>query len=182
MRLPKARSSVVFAASALWLVVGIPSLGSGSSAQMASASTIPPCIGSNFVGGWVGANGAGGTTILDLAFINEGHATCRLTGYPTIQGYRNTREYPLVAEHLKDQTFDISPTIVAPRMSGEMVMTTSALCDALNSGNRTAINKVIAKDTYTVSVKFPHSNDPIYIYGLSVDVACGLDITQLGWR
>jgi hypothetical protein len=33
-----------------------------------------------------------------------------------------------------------------------------------------------------VGVKFPHSNDEIYIYGLSVDVACGLNITQLGWR
>ena len=182
MRFPKVRLSAVFAASALWLVVGIPSLGSGSSAHLASASTIPLCIGNNFVGGWVGANGAGGTSIFDLAFINEGHATCRLTGYPTIQGYRNTREYPLIAGHMKDQPFNISPTIVAPRMSGEMVLTTSALCEALNSGNRTAINKVIATNTYTVSVKFPHSNDPINIYGLSVDVACGLDITQVGWR
>jgi hypothetical protein len=181
MRRPMIKMSAVFAAAALWLVVGVPSLGSGSSA-LASGSTTPLCSGNNFVGGWVGVNGAGGTSIFDLAFINEGHAACRLTGYPTIQGYRNSREYPLVAGHVKDSPFDISPTIVAPRMSGEMVLTTSALCDALNSGNRTAIKEVIAKDTYTVSVKFPHSNDPIYIYGLSVDVACGLDITQVGWR
>jgi hypothetical protein len=163
-------------------MVGIPSFCSGSSANLASASTIPLCNGNNFEGGWVGANGAGGLSIFHIAFINEGHATCRLTGYPTIQGYRNTREYPLVVEHMKDQPFNISSAIVAPRMSGEMVLTTSALCDALNTGSHTAIKKVIAKNTYTVSVRFPHSNYPIYIYGLSVDVACGLGITQLGWR
>ncbi|HUY42652.1 MAG TPA: DUF4232 domain-containing protein [Acidimicrobiales bacterium] len=182
MRFPKVRLSAVFAASALWLVVGIPSLGLGISANLASASTIPLCGGNNFVGGWVGVNGAGGTSIFDIAFINEGHNTCRLTGYPTIQGYRNTREYSLAVGHMKDSPFGISSTIVAPRMSAEMVLTTSALCDALNSGSRTAIEKVIAKNTYTVSVKFPHSNDPIYIYGLSIDVACGLNSTQVGWR
>ena len=179
MRRLSMRMSVAFATSALWFAVGIPSLGLGSGANLASASTIPVCIGSNFMGGWVGKNGATGTSIFDLAFINVGHDTCRLAGYPTIQGYR---EYPLSAGHLKDQPFDISATIVAPRMSGEMVLTTEALCNALNTGNQTAIKKVITNHTYTVSVKFPHSNDPIYIYGLSIDVACGLNITGLGWR
>jgi hypothetical protein len=66
---------------------------------------------------------------MDLAFINDGHKTCRLAGYPTIQGYRNGREYQLAAGHLKNQPFDFSPTIVAPRMSTEMVLTTSAVCN-----------------------------------------------------
>jgi hypothetical protein len=172
------RWSGVCIVSALWLTIGIPSLG----LNPASASTMPRCSGSDFVGGWVGKNGATGTSIFDLAFINEGHGTCRLAGYPTIQGYRNGREYPLAAGHLKSQEFDISPTNVAPRMSAEMVVTTEGLCNALNSGNQTAIKKVIAKNTYTLSIKFPDSNDPIYIYGLSIDVACGLNVTGLGWR
>ena len=182
MRRPLMRLSAVLAASALCFAFGIPSLGLGSTANVSSGATIPVCGGGNFVGGWVGRNGATGTSIMDLAFINDGHNTCRLTGYPTIQGYRNGREYTLAAGHLKDQPFDISPTIVAPRMSAEMVLTSSASCNALNTGNQTAIKKVIAKNTYTVSVKFPHSNDAIYIYGLSIDVACGLNITELGWR
>ena len=177
---PSLRFSV-FIASALWLAAGIPTFG-GSTASVASASPIPLCGGSNFVGGWVGKNGAGGTSIFNLAFINESHATCRLTGYPTIQGYRNSRQYPLVAGHIKGRPFNIAPTIVAPRMSGEMVLTTYALCNALNTGDHATIQKVIAKNTYTVSVKFPHSNVPIYIDGLNIDVACGLDITPLGWR
>jgi len=182
MRRSWMRLSVVFAASALSSSVGIPSLGLGVIANVASASTIPACSGENFAGGWVGQNGATGTSIEDLAFINDGHNTCRLAGYPTIQGYRNGREYPLAAGHLKDQPFDISPTIAGPRMSAEMVLTTSDSCNAMNTGNQTAIKKVIAENTYTVSVKFPHSNDPIYIYGLSINVACGLNITGLGWR
>jgi hypothetical protein len=176
------RLSAVFAASALWFAAGVPPLDAGGVANMTPASTIPFCGGENFVGGWVGQNGATGTSIEDLAFINDGHVTCRLAGYPTIQGYQNGLEYPLTAGHLKDQVFDISPTTLGPRMSAEMVLTTSASCNAMNSGNQTAIKKVIAKDTYTVSVKFPHSNDPISIYGLNVNVACGLNITGLGWR
>jgi len=176
------RLSTVFVVSAISMMLGTPSINQGGGANKASASTIRLCNGSNFVGGWVGAEGAGGLSIFDIGFINEGHETCRLAGYPTIQGYKNGREYLLMTKHVTNHTFAISSTIVAPRMSGEMVITTSALCDALNTGSRTTIKKVIAKDTYTVGVKFPHSNDEIYIYGLSVDVACGLNITQLGWR
>lgn len=170
----------VAALMALSLAVGIQI--SGSLTGVASASTIPLCGGTNFLGGWVGQNGATGISIIDLAFINDGHKTCRLAGYPTIQGYRNGREFPLVAGHLKNQLFDILPTIVAPRMSGEMVLTTSASCNGLNSGSRTAIDRVIAENTYSVSIEFPHSNYPIFIDGLSIDVACSLNITGVGWR
>lgn len=134
------------------------------------------------MGGWVGQNGATGTSIYNLAFINDTHKTCRLAGYPTIQGYRNGREYHLAVGHLKGQLFDLLPTVVAPRMSGEMDLTTSASCNALNSGNRTAVKNIIAKNTYSVSIEFPHSTYPIFIDGLSIDVACGLNITGVGWR
>jgi hypothetical protein len=170
----------VAALLALSVAVGAPI--SGSFASATSASTVPLCGGTNFLGGWVGQNGAFGTSIYDLAFINDTHKTCRLSGYPTIQGYRNGHEYHLTAGHLRNQIFDLLPTVVAPRMSGEMVLTTSASCNALNSGNRTAINSVIAKNTYAVSIEFPHSPDPIFIDGLSIDVACGLNITGVGWR
>jgi hypothetical protein len=177
LRLPRVG---VAALLALGVAVLIPT--SGPFASEASASEIPLCGGQNFLGGWVGQNGATGTLIINLAFINDGHHTCRLAGYPTIQGYRNGHEYHLEAGHLKNQPFDILPTVVSPRMSGEMVLTTSESCNALNSGNRAAINRVIAKNTYSVSVEFPHSSDPIFIDGLSIDVACSLNITGLGWR
>lgn len=165
---------------AVCVAVGVPIFDSLTIA--ASASTAPPCGGKNFLGGWVGQNGATGTLIYDLAFINDGHGTCRLAGYPTIQGYRNGHEYRLAAGHLKSQLFDILPTVVAPRMSGEMVLTTSESCNALNGGNRTVINKVIANNTYSVSIEFPYSKEPIFIDGLNIDVACSLNISGVGWR
>jgi hypothetical protein len=176
------RNMWAISVAALMLAVGLPIVGVGNSPVLAAASTVPSCRGNVFLGAWVGRNGAGGSSIFQVAFINDGTTTCRLAGYPIIQGYRDGREYPLKTEHIKSNPFGLSPTIVAPRMSGEMVITTSALCNALNTGNQSSIKKVIARTTYTVSVKFPHSNYPIDVNGLSLTVACGLDVTQLGWH
>jgi hypothetical protein len=162
--------------------VVVPALDSGSTG-VASASTIAACQGNDFWGGWVGRNGATGTLIYNVAFINDGQASCRLSGFPTVQGYKNGREYPLTAGHIKGPAFAIYPTVVAPRMSAVMVITTMDDCNALNSGDQTEIKKVIAKNTYPeMSVKFPNSNYPINVYGLVLDVACGLNVTRVGWR
>lgn len=68
-------------------------------------------------------------------------------------------------------------------MSGLLLRSTSDGCNALNVGGRPRIRKVIAKDTYTnVSIELPNSSDEIAINGLSVDIACGLEVSQLGWR
>ena len=182
MKHPSTRLLAVTSISVLSFAFGIPSLDSGSNAVMASAAAIPSCSGNNFWGAWVGKNGATGTMIYEVAFINDGHTTCRLTGYPTIQGYRDGRKYSLAAGHLKDKLFNLTPTIVAPRMSGEMVFTTEDLCNALNTGGQTKIKRVISENSYTVSVTFPHSHDPVYVNGLTLDVACGLETTGLGWR
>ncbi len=181
MRKTSCRSSVISTVCALVIVIAVPSFTIAGLSNAAFASNVPRCGGVNFVGGWVGKNGATGTSIFELAFVNDGHLTCRLAGYPTIQGYRNGHQYPLKTGHLKGAIFLVHPTVVRPQMSAEMVVTTSGLCPALNSGNRANINKVIADNTYTLSVKFPESNTAIPIYGLDVDVACGLNVTALGW-
>jgi hypothetical protein len=170
------------AVSTFSFLFGVFSPGHVGGDTVASASAIPTCNGQNFWAGWVDKNGAGGTSIFDVAFVNDGRTTCRLSGYPKIQGYRNGREYTLTAGHVKGNPFDIAPTTVKPRMSGEMVFTTEALCNALNTGSRSKINKVIAENSYTVSVTFPNSTAKMYVYGLTLDVACGLDITPVGWR
>jgi hypothetical protein len=164
------------------LALGLPIFGVGNGPLLAAASTVPSCRGNDFLGAWVGRNGATGTSIYEVAFVNNGQTACRLAGYPTIQGYRGGREYPLKAEHIKGHSFDLSPTIVAPRMSGEIFITTSALCNALNTGKQASIMREIARTTYTVSIKFPHSNYPIDVLGLNLTIACSLDVTQLGWR
>jgi hypothetical protein len=176
------RKVSVIAGSVFLLAVGLPFLGTVSGEPPAAATSVPSCRGNDFLGAWVGKNGATGTSIFQVAFINNGPAACRLAGYPTIQGYRNGRQYPLKAEDIEGQEFQLSPTIVARRMSGEMFITTSALCNPLNTGGQSTIKKEIARTTYSVSVKFPHSDYPVDVYGLHLTIACSLDITQLGWR
>lgn len=155
---------------------------SGLWSGSASASTFSTCAGNNFWGGWVGKNGAGGTSIFQVAFVNHGKNTCELSGYPKVQGYRNGHEFELAPSRLKSKLFNLAPTIVASRMSGEMYFTTSSSCNALNSGGRTAIEKAIADNTYSISVTFPLSNQKVYIYGLKLDLACGFSVTNLGWK
>jgi hypothetical protein len=164
------------------VALGAPTHGLGNSQVIAAASSLPVCNGDNFWGAWVGKNGATGTVIYDVAFINDGRSSCRLGGYPTIRGYRNGHEYALKAGHLKGQPFDLSSTIVAPRMSGEMVLTTQDECNALNTGGQAKIQSVISDNSYSVSVTFPHSTGTVFINGLVLDVACGLNITNVGWR
>ncbi len=164
------------------VLVGLPAFGMGNGTVHANAASPADCSGSNFLGAWVGVNGATGTSIYQVAFINDGHTTCRLAGFPKILGYRDGREYTLTTGHIRSQVFDISPTVVAPRMSGLMVLTTSALCNSLNSGDRSSIQRVIARSTYGVRVEFPHSSVPVEVHGLNLDVACGLNVTALGWR
>jgi hypothetical protein len=156
-------------------------LGAGPDSAVASGSSIRACGGGSFWGAWVGKNGATGTNIYELAFINRGHTSCHLGGYPTVLGYRDGRGYALKAGHLNGKLFDLSPTVVGPRMSGEMVLTTRNDCNALNTGSRRQIEKVIDDNSYEVSINFPHSTAAVIVYGLDVDVACGLNITELGW-
>jgi Protein of unknown function (DUF4232) len=182
MKLTLMRKVFAVAGTGVLFTFGFPLFGPSSGSLPAVASSVPLCRGNDFLGGWVGTNGATGTSIFQVAFVNNGSTTCRLAGYPTIVGYRDGREYPLKVGHLKGKVFDLSPTVVAPRMSAQMIITTSASCNALNTGGQSTIKKVIARTTYSVGVRFPGSKYPIAVLGLNVDVACGLDVTQIGWR
>lgn len=96
------RIFVVTMLLSLSYALGVPTVIAGSGAS-ASASSVAACSGNDFWGGWVGQNGAAGTIIYNIAFINDGRTSCRLAGIPTVQGYKNGREYPLNAGHVKGQ-------------------------------------------------------------------------------
>lgn len=176
-------SRLCIAALTTLCLTGIPVSSCFTTATSASAVSVPACSGANFWGGYVGSNGEAGSLVYTVAFINAGHTTCRLSGYPTVRGYKNGHEYSLKAGHLNDGPFDIMPTILAPQMSGALVLMTATDCNALNAGGQRSIQKDTVSHTYRdISIEFPKSTDQIYINGIDIDVACGLSSTQLGWQ
>lgn len=176
------RLLVATAISTLLLVPGLSALVPQDAAVAAHASIITACNGNNVWAGLIGSSGASGNTFYTVALINEAHATCRLAGYPTFHGTRDNRGFSIPAQHLNSQGFGISPTILLPRMSGELILTTGDVCDALITGGQTKIKKAMSENTYTnISITLPKSGVRIYVPGLVLDVACGLDTTELGW-
>jgi hypothetical protein len=168
---------------AVGLAVGLPVLSFGANESSASPVQPAPCSGKSLSAGLVGSNGAGGTSFYDIALINVGRTSCRLSGYPKIEGTKGdeTHELPTVHENVAD--LNIAPTILAPRMAGEIVLATDSECNALNSGGRVKITKAIAANTYTfLTFDLPDSAGSVIVQGLSLDVACGLGISQLGWK
>jgi Protein of unknown function (DUF4232) len=180
LRLPRVCVATLMA---LCLAAGVPISGYFANATLASAASIPACSGANFWGGYVGSNGEAGSVTYTVALINDGHTTCRLSGYPTVDGYKNGHEYSLSNGHLKDAPYHITATNLAPRMSGVLVLMTAVDCNALNTGGQTSIQKETIAHTYeNISIEFPNSTDRVYINGIDIDEACGLTSTQLGWQ
>jgi hypothetical protein len=176
------RLLVATAISTLLLVPGTFALVPGEMAVAANAPKVAACNGNNFWAGLIGSSGASGNTFYTVALINEGHTTCRLAGYPTFHGMKDNRVFSIPAQHLNSQPFGISPTILAPRTSGELILTTGDVCDALITGGQMKIKKVMSENTYTnFSVTFPKSGVRVYVPGIDLDVACGLNTTELGW-
>ncbi len=63
------------------------------------------------------------------------------------------------------------------------MLATGSLCNALNTGGRVKIQKVIAANTYTfLTFDLPDSAGSVIVQGLSLDIACGLGVSQLGWK
>jgi hypothetical protein len=161
---------------------GTFALGSHDVAAATHPSTIAPCSGNDFWAGLVGSSGASGSTFYSVAIINTGHAACRLAGYPTFHGHKGNRVFSIPAQHLSDQSFGISPTILLWRTSGELILATSEVCNALILGGHAKIKKVMSENTYSnISITFPKSRIQVYVAGIVLDVACGLDTTELGW-
>jgi hypothetical protein len=176
------RSLIATVVSISLLLPGMSAPGSDWATTDARASTIGMCSGNSFWAGLIGSSGASGNTFYTVALINEGRAACRLAGYPVIHGSKDNRVITISTTHLNSSGFGISATILASRTSGELILTTDDVCDALISGGQARIKKAMSANTYTdISIMFPKSKAQVYVPGLVLDVACGLDTTELGW-
>ncbi len=171
------------ALTAFCFAVGVPMTSAGTSVASASTPHVAPCKGDDLWGAYVGTGAATQNFIYTIALINVGHTTCELSSYPKIQGIRDNRTYTLhVTKH---GTFagDLPSTVLSPRMSGELLLSTADYCNALNTGGATKIDKVAAANTYTnLTIELPNSAGDVYLFGFKVDVACGLEVSQLGWK
>jgi hypothetical protein len=149
----------------------------------ASASTVAPCASDQLWAAYLNTAGATGNLIYSFVFINIGSNSCRLAGYPTVRGYKDNHVYPLrITQH---GTFagNLSPTVLKPRETGELLISTSDFCNALNIGGQTKIRRIEAKDTYTgLEIDGPNRSWSQTLSGFSIDIACGLEVSQLGWR
>jgi hypothetical protein len=165
------------------LTIGMPLMGASAGLSSASASPIAPCSGSSLWAAYIGSAGATGNLIYTIALINVSHSACRLEGYPKLRGFRNSRWYWLPISQHGTYAGNLSPTILSPRMSGELLLSTADDCNALNTGGQTRIKKAMLANTYTnLSIELPDSDDDIFLTGLDIDIACGLEESQLGWR
>ena len=164
------------------LTVAAPMATLANSPASGSTSRISLCRGNNLWGAYVATGAATGNFIYTIALINVGHTTCRLAGYPKIQGVKDDRTYDLPIR--KHGTFagNLVSSVLSPRMSGELLLSVADNCNALNTGSTSAINKVAATNTYTdLTIKLPGATGDVYVSGFKVDVACGLEVSRLGW-
>ena len=181
MKYAAARTFFASTMSVLCLGAGA-TLTSTDTQASAANSQVPLCTGSNLLGAYAGYGAATGNFIYDVLLINVGHHSCRLKGYPTVQGKKDNRTFTLPIS--KHGTFagNLLPTELSPRMSGRLLISTADNCNALNVGTTATINRVAAAHTYSdVSIKLTGSALEVDIPGLIFDIACGLEVSQMGW-
>ena len=182
MKHVSARLIVRLALASLSVAIAAPMIGNGNYVASASTTNVPLCEGSKLWGAYVGTGAATGNFVYTLALINVGHTTCRLEGYPRILGQRDNRTHTLPISKHGTWAGNLRPTVLSPRMSGQLLLSTADNCNALNTGTTKSINRVMAANTYSnLTIQLPDSKGDVYVYGFKVDIACGLEISQLGW-
>lgn len=152
----------------------------------ASASTtnsVESCHGRQLVGAFV-RTGIWTGNLDTLIFItNVSNSTCRLGGYPTLIGTRDNRRYPLHVTSHGVLSSNLAPTTLKPRMSGALIIGTGDACVALNQADQSANEAASAAHTDTgLIVELPNYGGAITVLGVSLDTACYLGESQLGWR
>ena len=176
-----ARKFFGLALTVLCLVAGatITSVGTPASA---TNRQVPLCTGTDLLGAYAGFGAATGNFIYDVLLINVSHASCRLNGYPSVQGMKGNRSFTL--DISKHGTFagNLLPTDLSPRMSGRLLLSTADNCNALNIGSTSQIQRVAAAHTYShLTIKLRGLAVEVDIPGLTIDIACGLEVSQMGW-
>lgn len=183
------RSQLRIAASvaALALACGVSTLAleGGASGQVSvsrSAGAVPQCRSVHLAGVFVRTGAAAGSLGSSIGIVNVGRVACRLGGYPGLEGVRDHHLFHLRINQHGTFAGNLDPTVLAPRVTGGLIIGTGDACNALNNPNRKVAAAVAAAHTYTtLYVELPDHHGTVAIFGGSIDTACGLQVSRLGW-
>ena len=165
-------------------VVGLsPALiGTPTSAVAASLSTPPACNNNDLLAAYAGGGGESSEDLTLIALINISTSSCHLSGYPTLLGVNRGRNFHLRITSHGTYFGNPFPTDLAPRMAGVLELATAVACPALNSSNSAVVKRNVIADTYSqLVIVLPLNRGRVRVPGASIDTACGLEVSRLGW-
>jgi hypothetical protein len=165
----------IVALSLLFVAIILTPFESVQPASGSTKSAIQSCSGRNLVGAYAYSEGYAGGGLITFAVVNVGPSACRLGGYPKLLGIRNGHEYAFADVGHGTQDVGLRPAILAPRMSGALILDTPLGCNA-NVTQASAIYKYSG-----LVIDLPLGNGHIVIDGVHLYVPCGLGESQLGW-
>src|ERR1017187_8059921 len=141
-----------------------------------ATSVVPSCEGSNLVGAFVRNQVATGHVVTTIAVTNVGTATCKLGGYPHLDGLRGERKFSLRVTAHGTYGGNLRPTTLAPRMSGAVIIGTGDLCGP-------GYGVALPGHSYSGLILILPNNEGYFtVPGVTLDTSCGLAESQLGWR
>jgi len=136
----------------------------------------PSCVGSNLVGAFVSNQVGTGHEVTTVAITNVGTTTCALGGYPGLVGLRGNKKIKLRVTAHSTYGGNLRSAILAPRMSGALIIGTGDLC-APYYGVPPAGHSYAG-----LIVVLPKDEGSVTVLGVTLDTTCYLAESQLGWR
>lgn len=118
-----------------------------------------------------------------IVLTNTG-PTCRLSGYPDLEGETTTRRWQPLRVHKVGTDFgDLNAANIGPGRSGLLLLGTSGACNALNTSSQSQVAATERAFTYrAIRILLPRHQGVVDVNGVSLDVVCGLDESHLGLR
>ena len=111
-----------------------------------------------------------------IAITNVGTTTCTLEGYPVLEGLRGNVKHKLHITAHGTYGGNLRHAILAPRMSGALIVGTGDLCAPY-------YGVPPAGHSYSgLIVVLPKNKGVVPVFGVALDTTCYLVESQLGWR
>jgi hypothetical protein len=151
-------------------------VGARTTGAHAAGVIAPACSGSNLVGAFVSNQAGTGHVVTTIAITNVGPAACTLGGYPGIVGLHGNEKTKLYGIAHGTYGGNLRPAILAPRMSGALIIGTGDLCAPY-------YGVPPAGHSYSgLIVVLPKDKGVVLVLGVTLDTTCYLTESQLGWR
>jgi len=168
-----------FRALVFTLAVGMTMFGvSISNVAIAHASDLATssCSGSNLVGALVSKQVVTGHEVTTIAVTNVGSSACSLRGYPGLVGLKGSERRKLRVTKHGTYGGNLEPAVLAPRMSGALIIGTGDLCAPY-------YGVPPAGHTYSgLILVLPGNKGDVIVVGVAINTSCYLAESRLGWR